>query len=111
MDANVTTLVLALLGGVIVGLLPAHPSARILRAAAAVGLGVLAFELARALAIGIPLRDLTHVLSLSTAPAFQRFIGGMALAYGALLAAYILALRLLLTTRNGSHDRSEGAES
>jgi hypothetical protein len=100
MDANLITLGLAVLGGALVGVLPQHPSWRLFAAIAAIGLGFLAFELARALSVGIPPRDLVHVIGLFTAPAFQRFIGTMSLSYGALLAAAILALRLLLATRS-----------
>jgi hypothetical protein len=102
MDATIATLGAAVAGGLLVGLVARPISWNLF--AGVVGLGVTFFlmELWFAAGRATSLDQLLSIITLSALPPFQRFYGAMAIAYGAILGAAIIALRIALQPKRGA---------
>jgi hypothetical protein len=104
MNTSVTLLATAVTAGLLLGSLARPLSWRLFAGVLSLGVAFFVFELVRASWLGASLADLVQVVALSANPPFQRYLGAMVIAYGALLAAAVIALRIALARRKASHE-------
>jgi hypothetical protein len=104
MNTSVTVLTTAVIAGLLLGSLARPLSWRLFGGVLAFGVAFFVFELGRASWLGTSVTDLVQVIVLSSTPALQRYLGAMAIAYAAILAAAVIALRLVLARRKASYE-------
>ena len=104
MNTSLTVLATAVATGLVLGWFARPLSWRLFGGILTFGIGFFAFELYRASLHVTSLADLLEVIALSSSPPLQRHLGAIAIAYAALVAAAVVALRVARTRKMKSHE-------
>ena len=102
MDPTLATLGAAVVGGLLVGFLARPISWGLCASVVALGVFFFVSELWTASFRATTLDQLFSIVTLSALPPFQRFYGAMAIAYGGLIGAAIIGLRIALAPKRSA---------
>jgi len=106
MDPTLATLGAAVMGGLLVGFLARPISWRLFSGVLVLAGIFVVLELWNASRRATSIEELLAIVSLSAAPEFHRHYGAMAIAYGAVLGAAVIAGRILIAKRKKARHES-----
>lgn len=104
MNASLAVLSGAIGAGVLVGAFARPLSRRLLVGVLALGLVFLILEVGLALWRGVSPADLANLLVLSPVPKLHDYLGAIAIAYAAFVAAAVIAVRMGFSRRKAPHE-------
>lgn len=104
MNASLAVVGVAVGAGVLVGAFARPLSWRLLVGVLVLGLVFLVLEAGLALWRGVSPADLAHLFTLSPMPKLHDYLGAIAIAYAAFVAATIIAVRIGFARRKASHE-------
>ena len=104
MNTSLTVLAIVVATGLILGWFARPLSWRLFGGILMFGVGFMVFELVRVSWHATSIADLLEVISLSSAPGLERHLGAMAIAYAAIVAAAVVAVRISRARNKESHE-------